>query len=167
MTQPPDSVDVVPYAGQTRVGPDDVFALWTTSGGLSGSEARRRLSELVVVAIGPGDELLGASSAYVAYSERLRVNLWHVRVLVAERARLANTARRLSKLGCDILRERYVSGVETHALGALIEIENQEVREYMTAARLPATGYEYIGEDALGRHLRVIYFPGAELPAPG
>jgi len=166
MTEPPPEVDVVPYANQTRVTPSDVVALWTAVGGLSASEAHRRVSELLAVAVGRDNELLGVSTAYVAYSPRLQLDLWHVRVLVADEARLLNVARKLLNVGRDILQERYVSGADTRAPGILIEIENTGVNRHMSVARWPTTGYEYIGEDRQGRHLRVVYFPGTELPAP-
>lgn len=163
VTEPPPEVEVIAYERQTRVKLADIIALWTTSGGLTAEEAYRRASELIAVAVGPDDELLGVSTAYIDRSDRLQLDLWHVRVLVADNARLVNVARKLLNVGRDILYERYTSGADTRARGILIEVENAGVNRHMTVARWPTTGYEYVGEDNRGRHLRVIYFPGSEL----
>lgn len=166
MTAPRDEVECVPFVDQTRITAQDVVTLWTTSAGLSITEAQRRLSELLVVAIGPNNELIGVSTAYVAYNEQLRLNLWHVRAFIAQQTRLGDLGRRILGVARDILCERYVSGTDAQGLGILMVMQNQSLARHHDLGRCAPDYYEfeYAGEDEYGNSLRVVYFPDAKLP---
>jgi len=58
--------------------------------------------------------------------------------------------------------------VRTRAPGILFELENEGMRAYFNKALWLPADFTFIGENELGDHLRVHWFPGAKvaLPAP-
>ena len=80
--------------------------------GLSGVEARRRLSEVLLVATTDSRGLVGVSSAYVQHNPQLRMDLWYYRAFVARAHRKSNVASRFigeNQRG-DHVRVRYFPG---------------------------------------------------------
>jgi len=64
------------------------------------------------------------------------------------------------------LDERYASGEDTRAGGMLFEVESQVLQRYYNRALWHPTDFNFIGENERGDHVRVHYFPGAEIPLP-
>ena len=131
---------------------DAVAALWMREAGLSADEAQRRLDEVLLVATDADGAVAGVSTAYLARSDQLRLDVWHMRVFVARAHRRGEIARRLLREGFDALRGR-------EGAGALLEVENAAVRHAEIDAIWPTTRFAFIGENARGAHVRVRYFP--------
>ena len=55
--------------------------------GLSEEEARRRLSEVLLVATTDSGKLVVVSSAYIQHNPQLRMDLWYYRAFVARAVR--------------------------------------------------------------------------------
>ena len=161
-----DGYRVLDVGESGTVGLDDVVAFWEREGALGGVEARRRASEVLVVATGPDGGVVGVVTAYVQRSERLRMDLWHYRLFVAADHRRSNVARHLVERANDLLEQRFVTGEDTRASGVAVEIENDELKRLRNEAVQPRTGSIFIGENDRGDHLRVRYFPGVLAPAP-
>jgi hypothetical protein len=157
---------VTPFDGQDMVSEDDVLELWSHEGEIDPLEAERRLSELLLVAISPEGRLVGASTAYLARSERLLAELWHIRMLVAAAHRQRSITASMSRIVGEYFDERYLSGAERRGIGLIYEIESEILKRAINQGVSPAGKFVFIGEDARGRHLRVRYFPGALAPEP-
>ena len=157
-------VDV--FAEQSRFGGEDLVELWTSEGVLDLEEARRRVSEVHLVATSPDSHLAAVSSAYLRHNAQLRMDLWYYRIFVAPAHRLSNVAMTIGCRGRDLLEERYDSGAEVRAGGIVWEIENDGVKRRFNGAVLLPPDFVFIGENARGDHVRVHYFPGARAPLP-
>lgn len=152
------------YDEQDLVSGADVLALWTGAAGLPEAEARRRLSEVLLVATTEDGGLAAVTTAYIARNEQLRLDMWHFRGFVAEAHRNSEVGWRVLTTGMDVLRERFVGGEDTRAPGFLVEIEHPGLRAAFTDPAGPRTGLVYVGDNARGHHVRVKYFPGARAP---
>lgn len=151
------------------VTPEDVLTLWRSEEAMPEAEARRRLDEVELVAVDEAEELVGIASAYLQHNPQLRLELWFGRVFVASAHRHSNLGRVLMMRGREYLEQRFTSGEDTRGAGIVMEIENEGLKRYFNkglwrAAHIHST---FIGENDRGDHVRVYYFPGAQVPAPG
>ena len=154
--------------GETgEVGAEDVIRLWEREGAIAGpGEATRRVGEVRLVAVDPDGALAAVSSVYLQRNEQLRMTLWHYRTFVAASQRMSNLAAQLIFRNRDQLEERFVSGEDTRAPGMLFELENEGMRAYFNKALWLPADFTFIGENQLGDHVRVHYFPDATVPLP-
>jgi hypothetical protein len=106
------------------------------------------------------------STVYLQRNDQLRLDLWHYRTFVAPDHRHGQLAIQLLWASRDHLKERYVSGEDTRGSGAIMEVENQGLRMYFNKAYWLYSDFTFIGENAKGDHVRVHYFPGAQVPLP-
>ena len=155
------------FRAQDDVSEQDVLDLWTTEGELEAEEARRRLSELLLVVVKPDRGLVGISTAYLAHNDRLRAELWHIRMFVAAAHRQRFIAAGMSCALVEYFTQRYLSGSEPRGIGMLYEIESEVLKRGLTQAISPLSKFVFIGVDDGGRDVRVRYFPGALAPEPG
>lgn len=144
---------------------DDVLRFWEREGAVTGREAQRRLSEVLLVATAADGSIAGVASTYLEHSARLAMDMWHFRVYVAPDHRQSNLAAQLAVRGRDVLEHRYVSGQDGRAPGIVYEVESAVLKE-LTLATWRQTQFAFLGEDERGAHLRVWYFPGALVPPP-
>ncbi len=151
---------VLPFAEQDAVSADDIVALWRREGILDEAEARRRIEELLLVAVGHGGELFGVSTAYLQHNEQLRLELWYIRAFVAGPYRRSTAATALAVGARDHLAAAYAAG-DIRAPGILFEVENPGLKRAFPAAIWNEADVVFIGENARGDHVRVHYFSGA------
>ena len=163
-----DRYSVVPFA-ESGVDAEDVIAFWIRERAMlpedGEEEARRRVSELHMVALEGGEKVAGVSTVYLERSEQLRMDLWHYRAFVGREHRASNIASRFALDAPALLAERYVSGEDRRGAGVLFEIENEILKTYLNRAVWLPSNFFFIGENGRGDHLRVHYFPGAVVPA--
>jgi hypothetical protein len=161
------------FAEQDLISETDVIDLWASEGVVPADEAKRRVSEVLLVATDPEGTPAGVSTAYLEYNEQLRARLWYGREFVAAAHRKAGIMMGLAYAGRDYLQTRFASGADRRAIGLLFEVENEllkrgapgPIASFGPKARWP-TDYIFIGENAKGDHIRVHYFPGAHAPEP-
>ena len=158
---------IVPFADQDAVRPDDLVAMWTREGVLPEAEARRRVDEVMLVAIADDGELAGVTTRYLQHNEQLRMDLWYVRAFTAEAYRKSAIATALAVRGREYLEQRFVSGTDTRAAGLIYEVESELLKRIFPNAIWKPADVLFIGENAQGAHVRVHYFPGALAPEPG
>jgi hypothetical protein len=158
---------VVPFAAQDEVGPDDLIALWTGEGVLPEAEARRRVDEVLLVAVDDAGKLAGITTRYLQRNEQLRMDLWHIRAFTAEAYRKSSIATALAVRGREHLEEAFVSGRDTRAGGLLYEVESEILKRLFPNAVWKPADVLFIGENEQGAHVRVHFFPGALAPEPG
>jgi hypothetical protein len=160
------SYRIVPFAEQDEISQDEVLALWEREHVVPVAEARRRILEVLLIAIHGEAELAGVSSAYLQRNPQLDMHLWYYRAFVAQAHRKSNIAVQLALQGRDLLQERYVSGADTRGAGVIYEVENLGLQDYFNQALWFPTLLTFIGENKRGAHVRVRYFPGALAPDP-
>jgi hypothetical protein len=157
---------VEPFAEQSLVSDEDAVGLWTSEGVLGAEEARRRVSEILLVATDADQRLAGICTTYLQYNQQLRADMWYFRAFVASAHRRFNLAVTLALGGRDHLVNRYVSGEDSRGLGIIFEVENRGLQRTFPEALWMPTNYLFIGENEGGAHVRVHYFPGALAPEP-
>jgi hypothetical protein len=163
----PEGYRIEPLADTDLATVDDVVALWVGENAMPEEEARRRVDEVLMVAISPDGALAGVSTVYVQRNTQLGMDLWHYRTYVAADHRMSFLALWLLWATRDHLRERFEGGADTRAPGMLMEIENDFLKTYYTRGYWEVSHFVFIGESERGAHVRVHYFPGAMAPVPG
>lgn len=142
-----------------------IVSLWTRDQALTTEAARRRVDEVLFVAIDDRDGPVAVSSVQLRNIERLRMDLWYYRTYVAADHRASSLAWVLMYITIDHLRDRYVSGEDTQGAGMFMAVQNRALKTSRDAGMWPRSKFGFVGEDSKGAHLRVLYFPGAEAPA--
>lgn len=140
--------------------------LWVREEVLGPEEAERRTREVCMVGTSGDGALCGVSTAYLAPSPQLRLEMWHIRAFVATEHRAGNLATQLLLRTRIHLNDMYRSGQDTRAPGAVIEVENETLKRAFPDALWQPTMFTYIGDNARGDHCRVHWFDGATLPPP-
>lgn len=158
---------IEPLAGSDRATTDDVLAMWAREKAVPEPEAKRRVHEVQMVAVGPSGEVAGVSTAYLQRNPQLQLDLWYYRTYVARAHRHSQIAAQLIFRTCDLIEERHVRGDDTRADGLLFELENPGMRSYFNRALWLPANFLFIAENERGAHVRVRYFPGTQAPVPG
>jgi hypothetical protein len=153
-------------AESRMVTPDDVLALWAREGVVADAPAKRRIHQVQLVAITGEREVAGVSSIYLEHNPRLRMDLWYYRTFVASDHRRSNLAAQLIFRNRDLLQRRFVSGDDTRANAVVFELENEGMMRQLNNAYWPHSEFTFIGENEHGDHIRIHYFPGAQVPPP-
>jgi hypothetical protein len=163
-----DRYRVLRLGESSEIRPEDVIGLWEREGAMpEPDEAQRRVREVELVAVDPGGSVVGISTLYLASNPQLRTDLWHYRTYVAADHRLSNIAAQLIFRNRDLAEARFLTGEDTRAAGILFELENDGMKAYFNKALWLPADFTFIGENEYGDHVRVHYFPGATIPAPG
>jgi hypothetical protein len=143
-----------------------VVDFWEREGAMSRAEAERRVSELLLVATHGGPEPVAVATAYVQHNVQLGMDLWYLRVFVAEAHRFSRAGWTMMMVARDHLQRRFMGGQDTRAGGIVLELENEGLmRRFDEAFWLPSE-FAWIGENERRDHVRVHYFPGALAPPP-
>ena len=152
------------------VGEQDVIDFWVGEGAVPPETARDRLAEVALVAVAASGEIAGVSTVFLRWSAQLQTQMWHLREFVGRDHRHGWVARRLMRETRIHLEERFATGVDTRAPGLMAEVENEEVKRVWRDAVWehvpPGKRYFFIGENAKGDHVRVLFFDGAPAPRP-
>jgi GNAT superfamily N-acetyltransferase len=162
----PDGYRVDPFAAQNRVSAEDVIELWLRERVLSPAEARRRVSEVLLVATDPQGRPVGVSTTYLSRSEQLRADLWHTRVFVVPAHQRSGIGFELALVARATLEDRFVSGIDRRGIGVVFVVENEMLQRSAPHAVWPSLQFIYIGQTPNAGHVRVYYFPGAHAPEP-
>jgi hypothetical protein len=156
-----------PISEDGPIGTDDVLRLWEREGAVPQEEALRRVREVKLVGIDPSGEVAGVSSLFIRHNAQLRMDLWYYRTYVARNHRHSGLAAQLIFRNRDLMDQRFVSGKDRTAEGMVFELENEGMRKYFNKALWLPAQFTFISERENGAHVRVHYFPGARVPAPG
>jgi hypothetical protein len=147
--------------------PDDVLRLWEREGSVPPEEASRRVHEVKLVGIDPAGAVAGVSSLFLRRNPQLRMDLWYYRTYVARDHRHSGLAAQLIFRNRDLMDQRYVSGADRTAEGMVFELENEGMRMYFNKALWLPAQFTFIAENEQGAHVRVHWFPGAQVALPG
>lgn len=148
------------------VGEAAVIELWTTRADMDDAEARKRVGEVLFVAVDEADEAVGVSTAYLAREEQLGMDLWHYRTYIAKGHRESNLGWLLMFHSRDHLERLFVSGEDTRGQGVFFALQNRAVQVTRNDAIWPTSRFAFVAEGKRGAHHRVNFFPGALAPDP-
>ena len=163
----PPSYRMLPLAETDAAGPEDVLALWQRENAMPDpSEGERRVKEVSVVALDPGGGVAAVSTVYLQPNAQLGMELWYLRGFVAAEHRMGNLATQILWATRDHLRKAYESGEDARGAGVILEVENQLLMTYFNRAFWVYSDFWFVGVNERGAHVRVHYFPGAEVPLP-
>jgi hypothetical protein len=154
------------FSEQDTVDAAAVIDLWEREGAVRGPEAERRVGEVLLVATQGSPEPVAVATAYVEHNAHLRMDLWYLRVFVAEAHRFGRVGWTMMMIARDYLQRRFMGGQDTRAGGVVLELENEGLmRRFDEGFWLPSE-FAWIGKNQRGDHVRVHYFPGALAPGP-
>jgi hypothetical protein len=156
---------VEPYTADPGV-TNAILGLWAREGLVRDAEAQRRVHEALNVVIDRDEGLVALSTAYVARSAQLGMDLWYFRTLVATPHRNTHIATQLTMHNRDLLERRFVSGEDTRAGGVCFELQNEGMRKYLNTAIWQPVDFIFVGDNENDDPVRVHYFPGARVPLP-
>ena len=146
---------------------EDVIRFWQREGALEfPEEGAERVREVQLVATDPDERVAGVSSLFLERNEQLRMELWHYRTFVGSAHRMSNIAAQLIFRNCHLVEKRFLDGEDTRAAGMIFTLENEGMKAYFNKALWLPADFTFIGENELGDHIRVHYFPGATVPLP-
>jgi len=151
------------FAEQDAVDANAGVDFWVREDALPAQEASRRVEELHLVAVDDDGDVAGGTTTYLALKPQLRVAMWYYRAFIGAAHRRNVTGLRLALAGRDRLQEAFLAGGDTRGLGIVYEIENEGLKAWAEAIWMP-TQFTFIGENELGDHVRVHWFPGALAP---
>jgi hypothetical protein len=139
-----------------------IVDLWIREGVMPAVEARRRLSEILFVAVvNETDEPVAVSTVYLSENELLRVKLWNYRTFVARDHRQSDLAWMLFYASLTRLEELHAEGADEGAAGVFMSVQSKVLRTSRDAAIWPQSKFAFVGESERGSHFRVRYFPDA------
>lgn len=154
------------FAAQSRFTKHDAEELWVREAGMDAAEARRRASELLLVAVSGGGELLATCTVALRRDAQLGMDLWHLHVLVAAAHRRGGIGGDLAQLARDELGRRWVAMEDRRGGGVVFAVGDPALQQALPLAVWPRLGAVFLGRDERGRERRVHCFPGAPVPEP-
>jgi hypothetical protein len=141
----------------------EVVDLWIREGAMPAVEARRRAEEIVFLAVDAEDGAVGAGTAYLAWNEQLRLDLWHYRTYIARGHRKSDLAWLLLFASIEHLRGRHLAGEDTRAAGMFMAVQNKGLKATRDEAIWSASRFAFVAQSPKGAHHRVLYFPGTSI----
>jgi hypothetical protein len=130
-------------------------------------DAESMAPEMINSAFAALEGVVGVSTTYLDWSDRLRMNLWYSRTFVADRHRQTHIAAQLLFAARDHLERLFMEGEDTRAPGIAFELEYEPMTKRLNGAIWLPADFRYIGDNAGGQPVRVHYFPGTRVPTPG
>lgn len=161
----PAGYRIEPYPTPGGSTPEDVLDLWAREPGILAPEtAARRVHEALMVAIGPGDELVGVITAHLERSRQLHMTFWHLATFVDRTHRKSYVGAVMLLQARDHLSERHASGEDRRGAGVILEFQHQGLRSHLDMA--DRAGFGFVGQTHGGHNRWVGYFPGVLAPEP-
>ena len=154
---------------ETDLVDEEVIQFWIREGAVNRAEAEVRVAETQFVALHDG-AVAGVETAYLQWSPRLNLSLWHHRMFIGRDHRQGGLGMTLGLKAALHAQMMFTTGRDTRGAGSLIEVSNEGLKRNFDGAvwrwNRPdyVPDYTFIGENERGDHVRVHYFPGALAP---
>lgn len=129
------------------------------------SEMSRRLSEVVLHAVDQDGLIAAVCTVYSAIHPQVGQPLYHYRCFVGRQWRSSLLLRTMIRHAKRLLGD-YALKQDFPCVGMIVELENPRFRDALTDAPLwcsHGTCFVYIGKNARGHDMRLLYFPRAKL----
>jgi uncharacterized protein (TIGR03032 family) len=160
----PEGYRIEPFGQEGGPTAEDLLNMWVRGEALDADTAGRRVHEVVLVAIGPGEELAGAISAHLERSRQLLLNLWHLATFVERAHRKAYVGAVLTLHARDHLAQRHAAGDDQQGAGVVLELQHQQLRAHLD--KTERAGFTFVGQTHGGHARWIDYFPGVLAPQP-
>lgn len=143
----------------------EIVTFWLRTGALpTQEEAEKRVDQVIFLArTAVEPQIVAVSSVYLQVNLQLGYPCYYFRCFVEESHRRASLALQLLLATRQALNARFISGENTQAIGMVIEVQNDALRQFRTEAVWPRSGFVYIGRNGRGDPVRVSYFDGARI----
>jgi hypothetical protein len=168
--EPPEGYRIEPFdgdgSGSASVAPAEVLAMWEREGAMPTDVGRARIPEVLLVAVTEVGEIAGVCTTYLREVDQIRMDLWHTRIFIPKAHRATNLGLVLIERALRTHEERFASGEDSRGPGIAYVVENKGLRERFNQAFWLQPEATFIGENQVGHHVRVYYFPGATVPPP-
>lgn len=128
-------------------------------------EAERRLSEVVVHALGDDGRVVAVCSAYPATLAATGQPMYHYRCFIGRQWRTSLLMRTMIRQATICL-EEYARTHDYPCVGIVVELENPRFRDtliHVPVWHSPGLRFVYIGKSPRGLDMRIHYFRGARL----
>lgn len=133
------------------------------AGGLTGQEAKRRISELVYIIKHKSGRVVGASTAVKTYISQLNNYLFAYRSLILTEFRAPALDTQLIVRSKELLQAAARDEKEKNCVGIIVVVQNEWIKQEWRQAKWSGADMLYIGNSPEGHHLRVGYFKGAKI----
>lgn len=128
----------------------EVMTLWTTKAGLPPEEARRRLSELVVVVRDPAGCIIGVSTAQQGRVRERGEEHCFLRMFFQPESRgVRGLAAHTLEVAFELLARRHVS--QPAPVGVILVTENPKLHSRRIAEAFRGLGWEHLGRGSQDR----------------
>ncbi len=142
---------------------EDLLAFWKAHKAIpNDDEARRRLSQVVLLARDRDGAIAGVCTAYAVTPPQLGQPMYFWRVFIAPVWRSSRLFATLMLRSCSVL-EVYARKHDYPCIGILVELENERFNKVGRKAEWPSFRLTYIGKSPRGLDVRAHYFKGARL----
>lgn len=142
---------------------DELDQFWVNNNVLKKEKVEGRVKEVVVICRNNTGELIGVSTVFKSPVEQLRNEAYVFRCFIAEAHRAPALDTQLVLKTFQILEQSVVSGAEDKAIGLLMVVQNELIKNNWNKAIWPDTEMVYVGNLPNGDHLRIRYFKGVRV----
>lgn len=145
---------------------EDIMAFWKRNAPELGQHTlEERIDQCAIAVRTPENELIGISTAFDVYVERLKHRFYAVRLMLDEKHRIPGLMSTLMVKTRDHLESIHKTDPPPagECVGLITIVENQRLQKYRNEAVWPASGMVYIGNTPKGFPIRIYYFQGARI----
>lgn len=141
----------------------DLSQFWISNEVLKASRVDNRVDETVIICRNKQGQLIGVSTVFKSLVEQLRNEAYVFRCFIAEAHRAPALDTQLVLKTFQILEQSVASGAKDKAIGLLMVVQNELIKNNWNKAIWPDTEMVYIGNLPNGDHLRIRYFKGVRV----
>lgn len=131
-----------------------------------GAQADMRAEQAVCVGRNADGAICAVGTAVVQVLPRLRQPVYYYRQFFEPAQRGQRQTVPFVKRVCEVLQEWNAAQSTPEAIGVLAELQSKLLAEHYVTARVPDTGFNFIGYSPRGCPMFVSYFEGAMLKPP-
>ncbi|WP_424963264.1 hypothetical protein [Ekhidna sp.] len=150
------------YEKLTEDRKQEVINFWTSEKALSEEQAKQRVDQIVLVARGEQDQIIGVSTMVKRLYEPIGKTFWVFRAFVAEKYRQQGVVLQLISSAKEELNARFYDGKDPEVIGILLKVQSPILMKHFPQATWPRTQFHYVGTED-GCHMRISYFDGAKI----
>lgn len=140
----------------------EIVDFWVAERALNHEQAEKRVEEIVLVARGEQNEIIGVSTMVKRLYEHIGKTFWVFRAFVGEKHRQQGVVLQLVSEAKEQLNNHFKDGKDQDVIGILLKVQSPILMKYFPQATWPRTQFHYVGTED-GCHMRISYFDGATI----
>lgn len=142
---------------------EQIVNFWLGLGILNTSQAYKRAKQVVIMIKNDRDELVGVSTAFHTYFEKLKSYVYAYRCLIQKESRVIGLETKLTIETKSVLEKGLDDFKENKPVGLLAVIQNERLSSVARYAIWPGVNMIYIGKNSAGESMRISYFDDARM----